>query len=182
MRQELMYRPGTLAILLLALLAGGCASSRAVPRPFPVPSPAPARAPSPDTPVGTAGTASTRVPDTYALVGTALALRGAPYRNGGADPQGFDCSGFVTYVFGQHGVYVPRTVNEQFAWGVSIPADGILPGDLLFFDTSGGVSHVGLAIGGDEFVHAPSARGHVRVERLGSTYWRLRFIGARRIR
>jgi cell wall-associated NlpC family hydrolase len=53
---------------------------------------------------------------------------------------------------------------------------------LLFFDTSGGVSHVGLAIGGDEFVHAPSARGHVRVERLGSTYWRLRFIGARRIR
>jgi cell wall-associated NlpC family hydrolase len=127
--------------------------------------------------VGTAGS----TPDTYTLVGTALSLRGTPYRSGGTDPTGFDCSGFVSYVFGRHGVFVPRTVVEQFGWGRPIGADAIAPGDLVFFDTSGGPSHVGLAIGGDAFVHAPNARGEVRVERMSSAYWSSRFIGARRV-
>jgi cell wall-associated NlpC family hydrolase len=130
--------------------------------------------------VGTTGAAV--VPDLYSLVGTALSLRGSPYRAGGTDPRGFDCSGFVSYVFARHGVLVPRTVVEQFAWGQHVPADAIAPGDLVFFDTSGGASHVGLAIGGDEFVHAPNSRGEVRVERMSSAYWRPRFIGARRLR
>jgi cell wall-associated NlpC family hydrolase len=178
-----MFRPGTLPVVLIGLLSAACAPSMAVPRPFPVPdsSPAPAAVPSaprPESPVGTTGT---RTPDLYSLVGTALALRGSPYRAGGADPRGFDCSGFISYVYGQHGLAVPRTVVEQFASGRGIAPDAIAPGDLLFFDTSGGASHVGLAIGGDEFVHAPSARGAVRVERLSSSYWRPRFIGARRV-
>jgi cell wall-associated NlpC family hydrolase len=141
------------------------------------PSAAPtASAPRPS-PVGTTGT----LPDFYSLVGTALSLRGAPYRSGGADPRGFDCSGFVSYVYGQHGVAVPRTVAEQFAWGRQVQPDAIAPGDLVFFDTSGGASHVGLAIGGDQFVHAPNSRGEVRVERLSSSYWQPRFVGARRL-
>ena len=107
--------------------------------------------------------------DGYAIAGTALGLRGAPYRNGGSDPSGFDCSGFIWYVFGQHGIRVARTVGEQFREGTEVSADAVEPGDLLFFSTQGpGASHVGMAIGGDEFVHAPSSRGEVRVERLSA--------------
>ena len=118
----------------------------------------------------------------YGIAGTALALRGTPYRNGGDDPSGFDCSGFVTYVFAQHGVAMPRTVSEQYQTGRSVPWTQLEPGDLVFFATvSGGASHVGIAIGGDEFVHAPSGRGEVRVERLSGSYWASRFIGAKRV-
>jgi hypothetical protein len=120
--------------------------------------------------------------DGYALTGTALALRGAPYRNGGTDPNGFDCSGFTQYVFAQHGVPLPREVRDQFRLGTSVQADQLVAGDLLFFATTDpGASHVGIAIGGDEFVHAPSSTGVVRVEHLASSYWSPRFLGARRI-
>jgi cell wall-associated NlpC family hydrolase len=118
----------------------------------------------------------------YAIAGTALSLRGSPYRNGGSDPNGFDCSGLVWYVFTQHGVQLPRTVGEQFRAGREVPAEALTPGDLVFFDiTGGGVSHVGMMIGGDEFVHAPSSSGRVRVERLTSSYWAPRFVAARRM-
>jgi cell wall-associated NlpC family hydrolase len=119
----------------------------------------------------------------YAVAGTALSLRGSPYRNGGSDPRGFDCSGFIWYVFAQHGVNMPRTVEAQYGAGHGIEPDALAPGDLVFFDISGGgVSHVGMAIGGDEFVHAPSSSGRVRVERLSSGYWAPKFVGARRVR
>ena len=97
------------------------------------------------------------------------------------DPSGFDCSGFVWYVFAQHGVTLPRTVTGQY--GAGKDADGgLIPGDLVFFSTvAPGASHVGISIGGDEFVHAPSSKGEVRVERLGSRYWAGRYVGARRI-
>ena len=119
----------------------------------------------------------------YGVTGTALSLRGAPYRDGGADPGGFDCSGFVRYVFRQHGVQVPRTVGEQWRAGQGLPAGTpLVPGDLVFFSTvTPGASHVGIAIGGDEFVHAPSGAGQVRVERLSAPYWATRFVGARRV-
>ena len=120
--------------------------------------------------------------DGYALVGTALALRGAPYRNGGADPQGFDCSGFTQYVFAQYGVALPREVREQFKQGKKISENDLSPGDLIFFSTTEpGPSHVGIAVGGDEFVHAPSSTGVVRVEHIGSSYWSPRYLGARRV-
>jgi cell wall-associated NlpC family hydrolase len=110
-----------------------------------------------------------------------LSLRGAPYRNGGNDPNGFDCSGFVWFVMGQHGIRVPRTVGEQFR--ASHETTGAPePGDLVFFSTTApGASHVGILIGGDEFVHAPSSAGQVRVERIGAPYWSTRYIGARRV-
>jgi cell wall-associated NlpC family hydrolase len=121
-------------------------------------------------------------PDTYALVGTALQLRGAPYRNGGADPFGFDCSGFTQYVFAQYNIALPRAVRDQFGIGRRIELGELAPGDLVFFSTTEpGASHVAIAIGPDEFVHAPSTTGVVRVERLSSTYWAPRYLGARRI-
>ena len=113
---------------------------------------------------------------------TALSFRGTPYRNGGSDPSGFDCSGFVQWVFSRHDARLPREVSEQYRVGRKIDLDDVKPGDLLFFETvSSGASHVGVAIGGDEFVHAPSSRGVVRVERFTSSYWAMRFVGARRV-
>jgi cell wall-associated NlpC family hydrolase len=120
--------------------------------------------------------------DSYALVGTALELRGAPYRDGGADPRGFDCSGFTQYVFARHGVSLPRATRDQFELGELVAPRDLTRGDLLFFSTTApGASHVGIAVGDDQFVHAPSSTGVVRVERLSSSYWSRRFVGARRI-
>lgn len=120
--------------------------------------------------------------DGYALSGTALSLRGAPYRDGGITPDGFDCSGFVRYVYQQHGVAMPRQVRDQFKVGKRINRDQLEPGDLVFFSTvAPGASHVGIVIGGDQFVHAPSEKGVVRVESLSQQYWGSRFVGAKRV-
>ena len=160
--------------LLILLVAGGCASrSGAVPAPFPRPN----RVPGLPTEAST-----TRPPDPYAITSTALDLRGVPFVDGGSTPAGFDCSGFTYHVFRQHGVELPRLAAQQYRVGSAIDPNAIEPGDLLFFSTvAPGASHVGLAIGGGEFVHAPSERGQVRVERLGSSYWARRFLGARRV-
>jgi peptidoglycan DL-endopeptidase CwlO len=172
-----MTRPSL--VILLVALGVGCASSGAVPRPFPVPGgpTAPTAPTAPGDPTAPGATASG-----YAISSTALSLRGAPYRNGGADPRGFDCSGFVQYVYGQHGVQMPREVRQQFALGEEVDPRRLEPGDLLFFTTvAPGASHVGIAVGGDQFVHAPSTNGVVRVETLTSRYWADRFVGAKRI-
>jgi cell wall-associated NlpC family hydrolase len=167
-------------IILTGFVTGACASTGAVPRPFPTPSPhrpTSGPAPRPNAPGPTAGS-----PIAYSVAGTALSLRGTPYRNGGSDPTGFDCSGFVAYVFRQHGVNVPRTVSELFRAGRQVRPNQLEPGDLVFFTTvAPGASHVGIAIGGDEFVHAPSSTGDVRVEHLSASYWSTRFVGARRV-
>ena len=116
------------------------------------------------------------------MVASALALQGKPYRNGGADPRGFDCSGLVRYVFAEHGRALPREVREQFRLGKGVGRERLEPGDLVFFTTvAPGASHVGIAIGRDQFVHAPSGKGVVRVESLTSRYWTSRFVGARRV-
>jgi cell wall-associated NlpC family hydrolase len=157
--------------VLVLLGASGCASTGAVPAPFPQP-----RASGTAPPRGDAVTPP-------ALVGTALSLRGAPYRNGGSDPSGFDCSGFVAYVFAQQGLYLPRTVSEQYEQGHRVAQDAIEPGDLVFFSTvTAGPSHVGIAISADEFVHAPSSSGVVRVETVQAPYWATRLVGIRRVR
>ena len=170
-------------VIVLAMLSGACASTGATPRPFPTPNAAPsAPGPSPTPVARPAAPGPTASPIAYSVTGTALGLRGTPYRNGGADPAGFDCSGFVQYVFAQHGVIVPRKVAEQFHKGKDVQAGGIEPGDLVFFTTvAPGASHVGISLGGDEFVHAPSSTGVVRVEHVNTQYWSQRFVGARRI-
>lgn len=180
------------APLVLAALTCACASTGAVPRPFPMPDAAPGTmapgtmAPgtqAPGTRAPSAAAPSTAAPvDAYALTSTALALRGTPYRNGGGDRHGFDCSGFTQYVFAQHGLTLPRGVREQYGLGQPVAPNQVVAGDLLFFSTTDpGVSHVAIAVGGDEFVHAPSSSGVVRVEHLRSGYWAPRFVGARRV-
>jgi cell wall-associated NlpC family hydrolase len=169
----MMRRLAGTAVLLV--MASGCATrSGAVPEPFPRARRGVASRP--------AVPAALRPADAYAISATALNLRGVPFVDGGSSPAGFDCSGFTHYVFGQHGVGLPRLAADQYRVGESVDPDRIEPGDLLFFTTvAPGASHVALAIGGDEFVHAPSERGRVRVERLSSSYWSRRFLGARRV-
>jgi murein DD-endopeptidase len=112
----------------------------------------------------------------------ARSLVGVPYRNGGADPAGFDCSGFVQYVFGQLGVALPRSVREQASAGERVDRRNLRDGDLVFFAIDGRtISHVGIVSGADAFVHAPSSRGQVRAESLSVAYWRTRFAAARRV-
>lgn len=155
------------------------------PRPFPTaPVPAsgasPAAAPAPIERPGPRAAAADRSLTSAAVLATALDLRGVPYRLGGSGLTGFDCSGFVQYVLRQHAVDMPRTVIEQF--GVGDITGDVEAGDLVFFQTVGSkASHVGIAIDGETFVHAPNRRGVVRVERLDSSYWASRFIGARRV-
>ena len=167
-------------VLLLAFAAGAaaCASSGAVPRPFP-------GAALPPTSTGVPAVPGDAKPDPSpaAVVATALTLRGTRYRNGGSEPsQGFDCSGLVQWVFARHGTALPREVREQYDVGRKVSDDAVRPGDLVFFQTvSRGASHVGIALGGGEFVHAPSSRGVVRVERYTSGYWATRWVGARRV-
>ena len=189
-----------IAATAMTILVTGCASSGGMvhtPRPFPVPggggtvavpAPAPAGVVPPPTEPGrpglppVSGLPAGATTDGYALSSTALSLRGAPYRNGGVDPNGFDCSGFVRYVYQQHGVTMPRAVREQFQVGTSVTRDHLAAGDLVFFSTvAPGASHVGIMIGGDQFIHAPSERGVVRVENLGAQYWASRYIGAKRV-
>ena len=177
-------------MILAAACSGACAATGYRPNPFPVPGggTAPSQ-PAPPPPASDGLAPSSAAPravaggiDGYALAGTALSLRGAPYRNGGADPNGFDCSGFTQYVFSQHGLSLPREVREQYRVGKTIGPQDLAPGDILFFTTTDpGPSHVAIAIGGDQFVHAPSSTGVVRVEHLSSSYWSPRYLGARRV-
>jgi cell wall-associated NlpC family hydrolase len=169
-------------------MPGGTTARRAPAAPAPAepaaavdPASAPvARSASP--PSASAPRASNHGIDGYALTGTALALRGAPYRNGGGDPSGFDCSGFTQYVFAQFGIALPRDVRAQYRAGKSVKPEELAAGDIIFFTTTEpGPSHVAIAIGGDEFVHAPSSAGVVRVEHLSSSYWSPRFLGAKRL-
>jgi cell wall-associated NlpC family hydrolase len=117
-----------------------------------------------------------------AIARTAETMIGAPYREGGSLPDGFDCSGLVTYVFARNGMAVPRDVRRQAAAGVEVSRAEIVPGDLVFFATTGsGPTHVGIAIGDGQFIHAPKTGAAVRVESLSSNYWTARFVAARRI-
>jgi cell wall-associated NlpC family hydrolase len=163
------------ALALVTVLAAGCASSGAVPKPFPG-----ASVPGAPTP-GIAEPSLGNEPGQMALA-VALELRGTPYRNGGSDPNGFDCSGLVQWVFAQNGRALPREVREQYHVGREVEADDVRPGDLLFFDTgTQPASHVGIALDRESFVHAPSSNGVVRVERYTSNYWSRRYVGARRV-
>jgi cell wall-associated NlpC family hydrolase len=164
--------------VVAALLAAGCAAKGTVvatPRPFPG-----AAVPPRSVPEGERADAPIGVPP--AVVSLALSLRGTPYRNGGSDLAGFDCSGFVQWVFAQQGLALPREVKQQYRVGRDIDTGDVKAGDLVFFETvSPGASHVGIALGGGEFVHAPSSRGVVRVERYTTGYWADRWVGARRV-
>ena len=113
----------------------------------------------------------------------ALSLSGTPYRYGGESPRsGFDCSGFVRYVFRHSlGVHLPRTVNAMSHVGRPIKLSQLRPGDLVFYHTGRSrYSHVGIYLGKRRFVHSPSTGESVKVSSL-SGYWARHYSGARRI-
>ena len=114
----------------------------------------------------------------------ALSLVGIRYRYGGNSPeQGLDCSGLVRYVFREAGgTDLPRTSQEMSRRGEPVDKQDLQPGDLVFFNTlNRAFSHVGIYLGNNQFIHAPSAGRNVRVENMDMNYWKARFNGARRV-
>lgn len=117
------------------------------------------------------------------IVGAARNLLGAPYLFGGTTPEGFDCSGYVAYVYSQSvGKKLPRRAAEQIKFGKAISPAKRGPGDLLYFwIEEQQIFHVGIYLGEDQFIHAPSRQGAVNIQRLHDPYWNRRYRGARRI-
>lgn len=114
------------------------------------------------------------------LTRNAMRFLGVRYSFGGTSAYGFDCSGYVQHVFALMGRSLPRTADAQYYAGKTF-AGAPLAGDLVFFHTyASGVSHVGIALGGDRFVHASSSHG-VMVSSLHDSYWGARYLGAKRV-
>ena len=122
--------------------------------------------------------------DRKKVINTARRYIGTPYVWGGENPSGFDCSGFTQYVYNESlGFNIPRVSYEQYntSSGLRVDRRSLEPGDLIFFITRGSrVSHVGIYIGDNKFIHAPSTGNLVRTERLNSYYYSSRFVGGKK--
>ena len=115
------------------------------------------------------------------IISDAMQYIGVPYVFGGTTPYGFDCSGYVKYVFAQAGISLPRTADAQYEVGTPISSAELIPGDVVFFTTyTYGASHVGIYVGDGNFIHASSSSG-VTISSLSSAYWSSHYIGSRRI-
>jgi len=163
-----MHYPARVTLLLLIVLLSACTGRS--------PTPPAVEAPRLQQTPGTAED----------VLFSALGLVGTPYRWGGNTPDsGFDCSGLIGYVFrGAAGIELPRTTQEMSALrGPNVHREALQAGDLVFFATSGGrrVSHAGIYVGGDRFVHAPASGGTVRLDSLAASYWQNNYLGAKRV-
>lgn len=115
------------------------------------------------------------------IITTSMDYIGVPYVFGGTTPSGFDCSGYVQYVFAHAGISLPRTADVQYEVGTPVSTAELVPGDLVFFTTyTYGASHVGIYVGDGNFIHASSSRG-VTISSLSQAYYSSHYIGARRI-
>lgn len=125
-------------------------------------------------------TAKVSTPLGVRIAQKALTYLGTPYVWGGSSPSGFDCSGFTKYLFAKFGIDLPRTAAEQAQVGTPISENNLLPGDLVFFDTEGGISHVGIYIGGGKFVS--EAGQNLRIDNIHNPYyWASRYVTARQV-
>lgn len=106
---------------------------------------------------------------------------GRPYVFGASGPKAFDCSGLTRYVFAKFGVNLPHYTGSQYSMGASVSRDNLKPGDLVFFNTYGSVSHVGIYVGRGDFIHAPSTGKSITISSLSESYYSKRYAGARRI-
>lgn len=115
------------------------------------------------------------------VIGLARRFLGTRYRWGATGPGAFDCSGFLQYVYARAGVVLPRTTEEMYQAGKSVPPGQLLPGDMVFFTTyRRGPSHAGIYLGEGLFIHASSGYGSVTITPLAKEYYRKRYLGARR--
>lgn len=115
------------------------------------------------------------------LVEYAARFLGTPYVYGGTSPSGFDCSGFVYYVYKQFGYTLNRTAAAQNSNGIWVARNNLKPGDIVLFNTSGGISHAGIYVGNDQFIHAVKPGTPVQYDSLSSSYYSTRYVSARRI-
>jgi cell wall-associated NlpC family hydrolase len=139
------------------------ASTSASPAPAPAPTPVPPPPPSKYT----------------GVVGTAMTLLGIPYVWGGSSPSGgFDCSGFVMYVYAQHGVSLPHHAATQYNYGTPVSRGALQPGDIVYFN---GLGHNGIYIGNSQFIHSPHTGDVVKISSLNDSWYAATFVGARRL-
>lgn len=117
-------------------------------------------------------------------VATAKSCLGVPYVYGGASRSGFDCSGLTQYAYAAAGVSLPHSAAQQAAKGTAVARSALRPGDLVFFDTSGGhstVTHVGIYVGDGQFINAQSGPRQVAYASLSNSYWSSAYLSARRV-
>jgi peptidoglycan DL-endopeptidase CwlO len=116
------------------------------------------------------------------IVSTAKSYIGVRYQFGGASPSGFDCSGFLFYVFGKVGIELPRMSADQYHVGKAVSKADLLPGDIVFFQGTykAGISHSGIYIGDNKFISATSSRG-IKIDSLSDGYWGPKYAGAKRV-
>ncbi len=112
------------------------------------------------------------------VIGIAMQYLGVPYVWGGSSPSGFDCSGFIMYVFAQVGVQLPHHAASQFNYGVPVSRDQLQAGDLVFFD---GLGHAGIYMGGGQFIHSPHSGDVVKISSLYDSWYSSKWVGGRRL-
>ena len=143
-------------------------------------------APSPEALNGSSGSANNSSAPQPSASGSQILAKaqqylGAPYVYGGASPSGFDCSGFVQYIYRQFGYSINRTATAQLANGTSVSYNNMQPGDLVFFGSGSSACHVGLYIGNNKIVHAANSQKDVCITDLSDSWYANRYMGARRI-
>lgn len=138
-----------------------------------------ARLAAPEPAPASAGTPMSAPPSQYGgVVGIAMQYLGIPYRWGGASPStGFDCSGFIMYVYAQVGVSLPHNAAMQYGYGSAVSRSELAPGDLVFFN---GLGHAGIYIGGNQFIHSPHTGDVVKISAMTGWYAST-YVGARRL-